>query len=291
VAAAGTADYCEGGGPAADPCSTASSGDGPYCGGSLTPPGDLATLYDCKSKKTASSTQCSAGCHVSPPGKADYCESSSGADPCSGATSGDGLYCGGSLPGGNSGTLYACAGKKSQSSTPCGAGCHVAPPGQSDYCESSTGSGGSSPGPGGGFVSCGAAQWWNSNITYGPYMDYNPGQGVTYWWDTDLHMNASSQVQLRHDSKLIAEGVHAWGWQPTFIDQVTGKKFQFLHLRPQNKYTTEIGKVYPAGTIVGLSGGDTADTGYPKYSTAAHLCLQTAETWGATFPPGNEPCK
>jgi hypothetical protein len=49
--------------------------------------------------------------------------------------------------------------------------------------------------------------------------------------------------------------------------------------------------VYPSGTIVGLSGGDTADTGYPKYSTAAHLCVQTIDTWASCFPPGMEPCK
>jgi hypothetical protein len=58
--------------PAADPCAMASLGDGAYCGQSLG--GDAGTLYHCAGGKTASTQVCALGCHVAPPGVADYCE-------------------------------------------------------------------------------------------------------------------------------------------------------------------------------------------------------------------------
>lgn len=115
-------------------------------------------------------------------------------------------------------------------------------------------------------------QWWNAAYTY---------QSISYGWhDTDLAVSSSTPIQLRHASKLIAWGVYGWGYMPTFIDTHTGATFRFLHLRPQHVYATRVGTVYPAGYIVGLSGGDTYDTGLGRYSTGAHLCVQT---------PGNEP--
>jgi len=57
------------------------------------------------------------------------------ADPCAGASLGDGAYCGSELAGGDAGALYHCAGGKTASSEPCAMGCHVAPPGSPDYCE------------------------------------------------------------------------------------------------------------------------------------------------------------
>jgi hypothetical protein len=110
------------------------------------------------------------------------------------------------------------------------------------------------------------------------------------WWDTDLAVPAMTPVQLRHDSKLYKTGVYAWGYMPEFVDQVTGLKFRFLHLHPSAQYATSVGTVYPAGTIVGLSGGNTADTGYPTYSTGAHLCVNTLSTYRATFPTGTDAC-
>jgi len=132
-------------------------------------------------------------------------------------------------------------------------------------------------------LSCTELQWWNVDITYGPWMDYG-------WWDTDLAVDTHTRIQLRHDSQLYAEGVYDWGWMPEFVDQTTGKKFRFLHLQPTAKYTTEIGKTYPAGTIVGLSGGDSPETGFPVYSTGEHLCVQTLDDWSTVFPPGKDPC-
>jgi hypothetical protein len=149
----------------------------------------------------------------------------------------------------------------------------VAPPGVPDYCTTA----------GAGLV-CGNVQWWSSAITFGPYVSYG-------WWDTDLAVSNMSKVQLRHASRLEKEGVYGWGWMPEFTDTVTGKRFRFLHLQPSARYATAVGTVYPAGTIVGLSGGGTKETGYPTYSTAPHLCVQTIEKYRDVFPSGTDACK
>jgi hypothetical protein len=133
-------------------------------------------------------------------------------------------------------------------------------------------------------LSCSNVQWWNSPLTYGPYMSYG-------WWDTDLAVSSGSRVQLRHQSRLDKHGVYGWGYMPEFTDLVTGKRFRFLHLRLANQYATSVGTVYPAGYVVGLSGGDTYETGLPKYSTGAHLCVQTLDTYRSCFPAGRDACK
>ncbi len=121
--------------PPADPCASAQSGNGAYCGASLGA-GDPDTLYNCQNGSTASSMPCPSGCQVNPPGVADKCKPQG--DPCSGASSGDGLYCGASL-GGDSNTLYNCVGGATQSSQVCSAGCQVNPPGTPDACMPSGG--------------------------------------------------------------------------------------------------------------------------------------------------------
>jgi hypothetical protein len=73
----GVADTCKAGN---DPCTNATSGDGPYCGGPLG--GDTNTLYNCVNKATASSQVCPNGCQVMPPGQADVCKSSGGGTCC-----------------------------------------------------------------------------------------------------------------------------------------------------------------------------------------------------------------
>jgi hypothetical protein len=57
-------------------------------------------------------------------------------------------------------------------------------------------------------------------------------------------------------------------------------------------WTTAIGKVYPAGTVVGVSGGDTWDTGGAGrgYSTGPHLCVQTLSGFRADFPATRDAC-
>ncbi|MDC0718912.1 M23 family metallopeptidase [Nannocystis bainbridge] len=117
---------------AQDPCASAMSGNGLYCGGTLMG-GDAAVLYDCQNGATASQTACNAGCKVNPPGVADACNPES--DPCQGAMSGDGLYCGQSLPAGDANDLYDCAGGKTVNKTVCPDGCQVNAPGVADACK------------------------------------------------------------------------------------------------------------------------------------------------------------
>jgi hypothetical protein len=132
-------------------------------------------------------------------------------------------------------------------------------------------------------LSCGNVQWWNSYITY----EHWSGS----WHDTDLGVRSSSPVQIRHNSRLDNYGVYGWGYMPEFTDMVTGVQFKMLHLRPQHQWATERGRIYPAGYVVGLSGGDTYDTGYPVYSTGAHLCIQTLVPYRTAFPTGDDYCR
>lgn len=182
-----------------------------------------------------------------------------------------GTYCGFDGIRGATDVLYKCnaTGGAPATATVCNKGCKVMPAGQPDYCL--------------GEVACSMIQWWNTPLTYGPYLSNG-------WWDTDLAVSASTNVQLRHDSRLDKTGVYGWGYMPEFTDMTTGKRFRMLHLRPQHQYVTQVGTVYPAGTLVGVSGGDTADTGYPTYSTGAHLCIQTLEQYRVVFPTGTDPC-
>lgn len=129
---------------------------------------------------------------------------------------------------------------------------------------------------------CGRLQWWNSGLS--------DSRDKGAWWDTDLYVSGSTPVQLRHAAQLIAWGIYGWGYMPTFIDHDTGQVFRFLHLRPQDLWATDVGRTYPGGFIVGLSGGDTWDTGLPTYSTGAHLCVQTHALYRDVFPEGWDSC-
>ncbi len=135
-------------------------------------------------------------------------------------------------------------------------------------------------------VSCRSIEWW-----YGYWITSNRHESYG-WWDTDLAVRSSTPIQLRHASKLVASGVYGWGWMPTFVDQVTGRRFRFLHLRPQHMWATSIGHVYPAGAVVGVSGGDTWDTGGAGrgYSTGPHLCVQTLSGFRVDFPDTRDAC-
>jgi hypothetical protein len=248
-----------------DTCGTCPQGNGLYCGSGIGM--SNTTLYNCNNGVLTVAQECPSACKVNPPGQNDTC----GACP-----QGNGAYCGASLgPAFDPNKLYDCNNGNVTVTQACPSTCHVSPPGQNDYCQ------------GTGQLLCSAVQWWNVALTYGPYQIGNGGQT---WWDTDLAVGNGTPVQLRHDSKLVQAPVEPWGWQPRFVDMSTGKTFQFLHLHPQAQYTTAVGTVYPAGTIVGLSGGGTGDTGYPTYSTGPHLCVETLDTWLATFPKGTDPC-
>jgi hypothetical protein len=251
-------------GSSPDRCAACPSGNGAYCGGPLG--ADANVLYQCTDGVLTERQRCGSRCMVNPPGVPDA---------CGGCPMGDGTYCGGSV-GMDANTLYRCAGGTFTVLTRCPSTCVVVA-GTSDYCMG-TGMG----------LACSNVQWWNVRLTYGPYRLTNGG---IMWWDTDLAVAAGSRIQLRHDSRLVAESVQAWGWQPRFMDLTTGQLFQFLHLTPSARYTTTVGMTYPAGTVVGLSGGNTADTGYPRYSTGAHLCVETVAEWRTAFPMGMDACR
>lgn len=248
----------------ADACMPCPSGNGLYCG--VTLGADASTIYDCTNGVITPSQSCFGACVVNPPGIPDSCNA---------CPSGNGLYCGSEV-GADPNTLYDCSSGALTVSASCASTCHVSPPGIADYCE------------GTGMASCGAIQWWNRSITYGPYLLRN---GCCTWWDTDLNVAAGTPIQLRHDSRLEQHPVEAWGWQPRFTDLVTGELFQFLHMQPGAQYTRSDGATYLAGTVVGLSGGNTSDTGYPTYSTGSHLCVETIAPWTAAFPPGTDACR
>ncbi len=174
-------------------------------------------------------------------------------------------------------------------------GCSRMPTGMDDTCLPM-------PMPGSGQANCAYPQWWTL-----PYS-WDPGYyTVRYGVDSDLRMAAGTPVQLRHASRLLSEAVYAWGWMPEFQDTVTGHRFRFLHLQPSRRLTTAIGTTYPAGTLVGYSGGGTPDTGYCTpipgcspvnctagscvYSTGAHLCVQTQVGYRTAFPNTRDACR
>jgi hypothetical protein len=119
-----------------DPCASAKSGNGPYCGQSLGG-GDPKALYQCSNGATASQMTCGNGCQVNPPGTADACASAQ-ADPCHSAANGNGSYCGQALTGGDPNALYNCQGGATASKAACAGGCQVNPPGVADACGSTT---------------------------------------------------------------------------------------------------------------------------------------------------------
>lgn len=113
-----------------DPCKSAMSGNGAYCGSGLVG-GDPNALYNCQNGITANKQNCPSGCQVNPPGVPDECKASG--DPCQNASSGNGLYCGGSL-GGDPNSLYNCQNGTTANMQNCPNGCQVMPPGQPDAC-------------------------------------------------------------------------------------------------------------------------------------------------------------
>src|SRR6185503_11961733 len=108
-----------------DPCAGASDGD--HCGVDLGGLADHNSVYHCAGGVTASTTPCSNGCQssacVKPP-----------QDPCASAQSGNGAYCGGTLAGGDPGSLYHCQNGVTASKDACPNGCKVNPPGVADAC-------------------------------------------------------------------------------------------------------------------------------------------------------------
>lgn len=110
-----------------DPCANVS--DGLYCGSVLGGLADHQSLYQCMGGKTYSVSMCEYGCVDNLCKKPPMDD-----DPCDGADSGNGDYCGGTLPGGEADTLYTCIDGKTTATKGCDSGCQVNPPGTADKC-------------------------------------------------------------------------------------------------------------------------------------------------------------
>ncbi|MBL8603611.1 MAG: peptidoglycan DD-metalloendopeptidase family protein [Myxococcales bacterium] len=116
-----------------DPCAAADQGDGVYCAASLgLPPSDV--LYTCVGRARTATVRCEAGCAARPPGVPDGCNPAPSADPCAGASLGNGGYCGSSLGAGDPNTLYDCQSRVTARATACPHGCTMQPPGVPDRC-------------------------------------------------------------------------------------------------------------------------------------------------------------
>lgn len=275
--ATGVDDVCGAG------CSSSASGTS----GIWTCTADRTSRQRCVSG-AVQTERCANGCVVQPVGTNDYCQTAAG---CAGSASGtSGIW----TCTTDHTARQRCVSNAVQTEA-CPWGCTARPTGTDDTCNAM-------PAPGSGQVSCAYPQWWNLPFSW------SPGYYAIRWgWDNDLRMAAYTPVQLRHASRLEAEGVYAWGWMPEFTDTVTGQRFRFLHLQPSQRLTRAIGTTYPAGTLVGYSGGSTADTGYcvaipgcgtPNcttgdcvYSTGAHLCVQTQASYRTAFPTGTDACR
>ena len=138
-------------------------------------------------------------------------------------------------------------------------------------------------GSSGGAVSC-ANQWWDGSHAVTKYVRGALFNGMFHGrpgWDTDIVM-PHSPVQLRHPSKLIIASPGGrrtcCGYVPRFQDMKTGELFQFVHLQTIHVSTKDQGRVFPAGFVVGTSGGDTPETNCSRTtcgSVFAHLCVQS----------------
>jgi hypothetical protein len=267
------------------------------CAGSAS---GTSNIWTCTSDRTArqrcvsgavQTEACTNGCVPQPLGTDDYCASSS-MTGCAGSASG-------------TSNIWTCTGDHtarqrcvsgSTQTEMCPNGCVAQPTGTDDYCATTA------PTPGN--VSCAYPQWWNFAYSWSP--GYYAITYAPYRWDNDLSARVGTPVQLRHPSQLVREAVHAWGWEPEFLDTTTGHHFAFLHLQPTHRLTTTVGMVYPAGTLVGYSDGASTETGYCVaipgcgtancatgtcvYSTGAHLCVQTDSMYRDAFPMGMDAC-
>ncbi|MCA9713909.1 MAG: M23 family metallopeptidase [Myxococcales bacterium] len=117
-----------------DPCESANSGNGYYCGETLSG-GAAGTLYLCNNGSTVNTEACGNGCQVNPPGYADACKPDLNEDLCQYADGGNGPYCGSSLqPGLADDVLFQCVNNQTQSQQDCLNGCLQMPPGVPDEC-------------------------------------------------------------------------------------------------------------------------------------------------------------
>ena len=124
-------------------------------------------------------------------------------------------------------------------------------------------------------------QWWTQNATY--------SSGSCSGYDLDNGNIQNQVIVLPHDSEYLGDSsdwTHynsctsspltggAWGFGPSFYDTVTGVKFHLNHIKPTTASAlgnTPTGTMLKAGSYIGISGGNTCETGY--CSTASTGCL------------------
>jgi len=118
-------------------------------------------------------------------------------------------------------------------------------------------------------------------------------------WDTDMVPTGDKvemeglaykvKVFLPHPSLYLGksidgDGTAPWGYAPRFFDLQTRRVFTFYHLRKFDPYKPAgltLCQTYLPGTEIGYMGGadpatvpQDAETGFSKYSSGAHLCVQ-----------------
>jgi murein DD-endopeptidase MepM/ murein hydrolase activator NlpD len=197
-------------------------------------------------------------------------------DPCSNATLGDGAYCGSGIKGDVT-TLYHCVGKTTASSAHCALGCHVAPPGVSDYCED----GGIYHYPWTCNVAITVTQGNNGDICGGGTGDHTGVQA--YAWDFGLSRH-SPVLASRAGTVTVAANVTGPGQncyngctQPygtsafwtccngcintsnhVNVQHADGTVATYWHL---DVATVKVGDVVPAGGLLGYSGTSGCSSG------------------------------
>jgi len=164
-------------------------------------------------------------------------------------------------------------------------------------------------------------RWWS----YKPSYSYATCTKTMI--DNDVGaIGAGNTIVLPHEAEYLGDASNtcftcpggAWGLSPVFYDRVTGKKFHFNHLKPGWNTLdprTDVGKTFKAGSFVGVSGGDTCETGYrctgshgagsypcngsytcqkedgtwanatQQNSTGAHFCVVSPDAMAIDFPP------
>jgi len=261
---------------AVDPCFN--DPDGAYCGSAIGAALRTGDVWNCRGRRTERIDGCAMGCEG--PYGAGRCRVATPADPCAGASFGDGAYCGASLNAGARDTLYLCRGRATASATPCAHGCAVRPPGQPDVCNPP-------PSTGGGYrlpFACGASvrvsQGNNSafshNGTQAWAYDFGVGRGTA--------VMAVEAGTVSHASNAVTPGGRCWnGGGSECANTVNyvvlahgdGTSTLYLHL---DAAEVSVGATVTRGQRIARSG----NTGW---STGAHLHVQRQGRCASWFCP------
>lgn len=144
-------------------------------------------------------------------------------------------------------------------------------------------------------------QWWTQNATYSAAP---PNSGCSTSYDLDNGNIQNQVIVLPHDSEYLGDYssyaynscAGAWGFGPSFYDTVTGVKFHLNHIRPgfgaAALGNTQTGTMLKAGSYVGISGGNTCETGYCSngYSSTYGYTQCLVSSCGGANKNGNGAC-